>query len=127
MGAQGTATVDFGAFPGTTDTTTVITGQTSISSGSLVEAWLWPVDTSDHLADEHWLDGPFVFAGNVVAGVGFTIYARTREPPGDIPDRQQEYDNVTAGTSRLGTNQMPTRADANPMLWGQWTVAWVWN
>jgi hypothetical protein len=76
--ATGTTTVDFGAFPGATDTSVAVTGQTGIVSGSLVEAWLRPVATADHSADEHWVEEIQVTAGNIVAGTGFTIYARTR-------------------------------------------------
>lgn len=89
----GTTTLDFGAFPGGTDTSAAVTGQAAIVSGSLVEAWLRPVATADHNADEHWVEEMDLMAGNIVAGTGFTIYAKTR----------------------------------NTRLYGQWTVAWVWN
>ena len=100
MGAQGSATIDFGAFPGKTDASVAVTGQTSILSGSLVEAWVSPVATSDHSADEHVFESMRVIAGNVVAGTGFTIYAVKL---GDL----------------LGTDQN--------FLYGQWTVNWCWN
>jgi hypothetical protein len=73
MGAQGTATLDFGAFPGKTDTTVSVTGQTSIVAGSAVEAWIRPVDTTEHSADEHVLETLRVTARDIVAGTGFTI------------------------------------------------------
>lgn len=111
MGAQGTTTVNFGAFPGKTDATVDVTGQASILSGSLVEAWILPTTTADHSADEHWVDPPEVYAGNVVAGTGFTIYAVVKKRA-DIGQRSD---------SRLIRNV------DNPMVYGQWTVAWVWN
>jgi hypothetical protein len=77
MGAQGTTTINFGAFPGTTDTSVNVTGQGSILSGSLVEAWVIPTATADHNVGEHIVDPPLVIAGNVVASTGFTIYAST--------------------------------------------------
>lgn len=77
MGAQGTAEVDFGAFPGAAYATVAVTGQASIVAGSLVEAWIRPVATSDHRADEHIVDPPEIVAGDIVAGVGFTIHALT--------------------------------------------------
>ena len=55
MGAQGTAVLDFGAFPGKSDASVAVTGQAAIVAGSLVEAWIRPVDTADHTADEHML------------------------------------------------------------------------
>jgi len=78
MGAQGTTTVNFGAFPGTTDTSVAVTGQAGIVAGSLVEAWVRMEATADHSADEHMVDPPEVIAGTIVAGVGFTIYALTK-------------------------------------------------
>ena len=74
MGASGTTTIDFGAFPGTSDTSVAVTGQAGIVAGSLVEAWIRPVATADHSADEHMVETLKVFAGNIVAATGFTIY-----------------------------------------------------
>lgn len=74
MGAQGTTTLDFGAFPGASDASVAVTGQASILSGSLVEAWLLPAATADHSADEHRVETLDVVAGLIVAGTGFTIY-----------------------------------------------------
>jgi len=76
MGAQGTATLDFGAFPGDSDTSVAVTGQASILSGSLAEAWIFPAATADHSADEHLVESIEVMAGNVQAGTGFTIYGK---------------------------------------------------
>lgn len=74
---SGTATVDFGAFPGSTDASVAVTGQTGILAGSKVKAWVMATATADHTADEHLVDPPRVDVGPVTAGVGFTIYAFT--------------------------------------------------
>lgn len=74
MGAQGTTTLDFGAFPGKSDASIAVTGQTGILVGSLVEGWLLPAATADHSADEHLVETIDIRAGNIVAGTGFTIY-----------------------------------------------------
>lgn len=74
----GTATVDFGAFPGATDASVAVTGQSGILSGSVVMASMRMVATSDHSADEHFVEEMDVVAGNISAGVGFTIYAKAR-------------------------------------------------
>jgi hypothetical protein len=75
MAASGTTTINFGAVGSINHNPTVaITGQTSILSGSLVEAWIWPVATSDHTVDEHTYDVIKVTARDVVAGTGFTIF-----------------------------------------------------
>jgi hypothetical protein len=77
VATQGTATLDFGAFPGATDATVAVTGQAAILSGSLVECWLAIAASADHSADEHLVETIFVAAGNIVAGTGFTIYGIT--------------------------------------------------
>lgn len=78
MAAQGSTTIDFGPYPGDTNITLAITGQSEIEADALVDAWLTPAATADHSVDEHVVDGPDIFAGAVVAGVGFTIYGRAR-------------------------------------------------
>ena len=99
MGASGTTTVDFGAFPGKTDTTLAITGQAAIVAGSLVGAWIRPVATADHSADEHRVENLLVVADTIVAGTGFTIFAR-------------------CGPGFFGQSRR---------LYGTWTVAWAWT
>lgn len=78
MPGSGTTTIDFGTAGSPNQNPTVaVTGQGSILAGSLVEAWIMPVATSDHTADEHIVEsisGLRVVAGPVTAGVGFTIY-----------------------------------------------------
>lgn len=75
---SGSTTVDFGAFPGSPEASATITGQIGILAGSRIKAWLMPVDTADHSADEHRVESIDVYAGNLVAGTGFTIYAQFR-------------------------------------------------
>lgn len=116
MGAQGTATVDFGAWPGSDEATVTVTGQASILAGSLVEAWLFPTATADHSADEHRLDGPQIIAGNVVAGTGFTIYAQPQLPPVVMPDPMNN-----------GSGSLKQNTKGKSRIYGTWTVAWVWN
>lgn len=73
---SGVAVVDFGAFPGGGDAQVAVAGQTTISTSSSVSAWLAPTAaTAEHSVDEAVVDGPDVFACDVVAGVGFTIKA----------------------------------------------------
>lgn len=81
MSVQGTTTIDFGAFPGSSDVSLAITGQTGISSGAICDAWIFPAATADHSLEEHTVEQIDVMAGNVVADTGFTIYARTRNAP----------------------------------------------
>lgn len=71
--AQGTTTIDFGS--GTTDTSVFVSAPT-ITGSQLVEAWLFPATTASNTADNHWAEDLEVVAGNVVAGSGFTVYAK---------------------------------------------------
>ena len=96
--ANGTTTLNFGAFPGTLDTSVTVTGQASIGAGSLVEAWLLPVATADHGVDEHLVENIKVIAGTITAGAGFVIY----------------------GYATLAQNGI------TEPLYGQYTVAWAW-
>lgn len=97
--ATGTTILDFGGFPGKSDASVDVTGQTGIVAGSLVEAWIRPVATADHTVDEHILETLKILAGNIVAGTGFTIYGvSSRQGPGD-----------------------------GHRIYGNWTVAWAWN
>jgi hypothetical protein len=114
MGAQGTATLDFGAFPGASDASVVVTGQAGIVAGSLVEAWIRPVGTADHSADEHIFDPPRVVAGNIAAGTGFTIY-------GWNPDK-----NIGGAPSLMNTRDREY-GGGDTRIYGQWTIAWAWN
>lgn len=100
MSASGTTTVDFGAFPGASDASVAVTGQAGIVSGSLVGAWIRPVATADHSIDEHRVEAMVVYADTIVAGTGFTIYAREAVPS--------------------------TYQNEGHLLYGTWTIAWAW-
>jgi hypothetical protein len=128
MGSQGTTTVNFGAFPGAHESSVAVTGQSGIVGGSLTEAWLRPEATSDHSVDEHYAEFPSikVWASAPSAGVGFTIYARYEPPvreglsfPGQVP--RFSGDQIVQPTS------VPSVGGTVPRVYGQWTVAWVWN
>jgi len=112
MGATGTSEVDFGAFPGKSDTSVAITGQAAIVAGSLVEAWIRAVASTDHTADEHLVENLKVIAGTIVAGTGFTIYVFNTTPhfPGS--------DTIDA----IG-NTKPTNSSR---VYGKWEVNWAW-
>jgi hypothetical protein len=135
MPGQGTATLDFGAFPGGTMASVTVTGQAGILAGSLAEAWIFPgAGTADHSVDEHLLMAAQiqVIACDVVAGVGFTItaVARWQQPePLELPGIARV--NRASGTT--GQNANPPQgvfasvggADTS-LHYGLVNVAWVW-
>jgi hypothetical protein len=101
MGDRGTAVLNFGSFPGKSDTSVAVTGQSGIVSGSLVEAWIRPVDSVDHSADEHRVETVKVMAGDIVAGTGFTIFG-------------------------MNSGQVSQPNGQGTRLYGQFNVSWVW-
>jgi hypothetical protein len=128
MGAKGTAIVDFGAFPGLSDASVAVTGQAGILSTSLVEAWIYPLATSDHSADEHMVETIHAFAdaSTIVAGTGFTIKAFNMsefyaQPATPGPSGFRSAATTVFGFVGGSVSQKGTR------LYGKWTVAWVWD
>jgi hypothetical protein len=126
VGAQGTTTIDFGAFPGGSDASIAVTGQASILAGSLVEAWLLPAATADHTADEHVVETIKVMAGNVVAGTGFTIYAVNTSTLNEPLDHPGVSRFRSAATTVYG-DVYPSEGGYGTRIYGTWNVAWVWN
>jgi hypothetical protein len=133
----GTATLDFGAFPGASDASIAVTGQAAIVAGSIVQAWLRPEDTADHKADEHMVETMQVFAGNIVAGTGFTIYgfnySQMNEPV--VPALFSETTIVQATASTIvsklaqfgGQGQLNLGGGKGTRIYGTWKVAWRWS
>jgi hypothetical protein len=129
MGAQGTVEIDFGAFPGKSDASVAVTGQASILGTSLVEAWIFPIATTDHAADEHLVETIRVIAGNVVAGVGFTVYGfNTSEIHQSLRARAPQGPSiVTKGAITVFQVAAPYIGGQGTRIYGKWTVGWVWN
>lgn len=91
-GVSGVVVVDFGPFPGKTDASVQITEQANVVSTSAVIARVRGAATADHSADEHWVEGIDVFAGDIVEGEAFTIYARST-------DKQRRHGQWSVGWS----------------------------
>lgn len=102
MGAQGTAVIDFGAFPGSTHATVAVTGQGGILTGSLAQAEIRPVATGDHSIEEHMAAPIKLWAAEIVAGTGFTVHGLVVWPTG-------------------------TSDGKGLRMYGQFNVFWVWN
>lgn len=107
----GTATIDFGVFPGKSDATVAVTGQASIVAGSTVQAWLKLSASADHSADEHMLETIKVYAGNIVAATGFTIYAVNDDKNIGGASPPNRYKSYGGGDTRI---------------YGTWNVSWMW-
>ena len=133
----GTALLDFGVFPGTSDASLAITGQTDIVAGSSVEAWIRPVATADHTVEEHLVETLRVFAANITAGVGFTIYgvntSQLNEPSPPEPKPLFQL-RTTSNTAVLwtampadaGEGRAGDRTSNGTRIWGLWSCSWAW-
>lgn len=126
MAQQGTTEIDFGAFPGASDASVVVTGITG--SPTLAEAWLTPVATVDHTADEHLFETIAVRAGPVSGGQ-FTIYGwntnQINEPLAQ--NKGPKSAGVAGGLGQTQGLQVPTIGGLGTRIYGKWTVAWVVN
>jgi hypothetical protein len=71
MATQGTATVDFGT--GGSDASVNVTGQGSITTANLAEAWMSGDASSNNLAGAAAAEGLQAYAGAITNAVGFTI------------------------------------------------------
>jgi hypothetical protein len=132
MANTGTVELNFGAFPGASDAS-VLVPETGVSNWptSKAEAWLVPVATADHTADEHWVETIEVKAGPPIAGVGFMVYGKNtnqlteREPP-----QATEVGLVVSGVSQppsASPHHQETYSEGKgTRIWGRWTTAWAW-
>lgn len=98
----GVATVDFGAFPGGSSATVLVTGQPNILATSSVQAWIARIATTDHSPDEHSQETIRAFAGDLIPGIGFVISMRN--------------DSQLNEPSGIATQ-----------IYGKWSCGWLWQ
>lgn len=131
----GTAVVDFGSFPGTTHASVAVTGQTGIATDSTVRAWLRPIATAVHSADEHIIAASLldIVVSDIVADVGFTIHALARDMGGQRLEAPGIGRNHRAtGAATVGANGgvgaiLGSVGGQNlNMHWGTYTLSWEW-
>lgn len=125
-GSTGTATLDFGVFPGKSDASVVVTGQAAIVAGSIVQAWLFPLATADHSADEHLVETIKVYAANISPGVGFTIHGLNSSELNEPLESLGAQDSRTSGAQR-GDQGRFSVGGRGTRISGAWTVAWRWS
>lgn len=135
-GAVGTATLDFGAFPGASDTSVAVVGQAAILATSVVQAWLRPDATADHTADEHRVETLRIEVGNIVAGVGFTIYGMNTSQLNEPVVGPRTASGVLLPTVAMtaGPKMNPAAnvasafgGGAGTRIYGKWSVQWRWS
>jgi hypothetical protein len=131
-GNAGIATVDFGAFPGASDASVAVVGQAGIVAGSVVQAWVNLAATTDHSADEHMLEELTVYAGDIVAGTGFTIHVVGKAHIGEpLAFAGVQSPNAVAGTGTsnavIQPSSDPSVGGTWPRFYGQWSIGWRWS
>lgn len=112
MGASGVANADFGAFPGQASVTVDVTGQAGLVAASEVEAWVIPVATAEHTADEHLVEAIDVAAAYLADGQ-MRITASVRV---DFPQAK------TINAIKPADEQVQRHR-----LYGNWSLGWAWN
>jgi hypothetical protein len=105
MGASGSTTINFGSFPGGAEAQTDVTGQTGLTSSAQIEAWILPIATAAHSADEHMIENLRVVGFYKVDG---TLTVRGYVVP--FPRLQ----NASVAVSQPH------------LLHGQFTIGWAW-
>jgi hypothetical protein len=76
---SGTATLDFGASNKTAQT--VVTGVAQAKAASIILSSMRIEATTDHPTDDLLVDPIRVMAGDISAGVGFTVYGTMENAP----------------------------------------------
>jgi hypothetical protein len=125
-GHAGTAVLDFGAFPGSSDASVAVTGQAVVAS-SVVMVQLRGEDTADHSADEHMIETLEVSAKDIVAGTGFTIVGVNRDKGGQGEGRPELFGRGSDAQPITKTRPETERGYGDATrLYGQWAVGWMW-
>jgi len=131
MGAQGSDTIDFGTFPGGSDTFKDI-AVASVLTSSAVEAWVRIADTADHLADEHWVE-TFEVKGCCLVNGTIRVYGKNTGQISE-PSEDNSADTIpntlsnTGAKSQLASSDMRgTFGGRGTRIYGLWSIWWVWN
>jgi len=128
MPQAGTATINFGAFPGKSDAEVTVSGQTGILSNSIGEAFLMAKASADHSSDEHMLESIKVFFDHdtIVAGASFKIKAFNTSEINEPLDQVEVNQTKPLAAQPLAAT-WPSRGGAGTRIYGAWNVGWAGN
>ena len=112
----GVATINFGAFPGAASAQTTIAASDIDDPNAVIDAWIVPIATADHTADEHSADPPLVSAQVSGGNLVINAFPSGRDKP------------IPSGTAfgQTATSQMPV-GEQQPTPYGAWSVAWAFS
>jgi hypothetical protein len=122
MGAQGTAVLDFGAFPGS-NVAIVDVVAVGVVVSSAIEAWLNPAASADHTDMDH-VAAPMKVTGTYLSDGNIRIYGinvNDTIPPLELVLRKGELPVFA------NRNYVTFERRNAPMFVGQFNVNWVWN
>ena len=124
MGATGTATLNFGSFPGTSHATVDVVAAGVVAT-SLIEAWLLPIATAEHTADEHMAETLRVSAAYVSDG-NFRVHGfNTNQIVTPPTAPSQKVGEMIKSQGDRGA-PLSFERPVQPMIYGTWTIAWAW-
>lgn len=121
----GSGTLDFGAFPGKSDAFVDIASG-GVLTTSIVWAFLRPVATADHTADEHWVESLEVTGICEVNGT-VRIYGK------NVNNLFSALVPGPAFVDRATTNPFPNMdfkdrfGGEGTLIYGQWSVGFAWQ
>jgi hypothetical protein len=122
MGAQGTASLDFGAFPGSS-VASVDVAAAGVISTSAIEAWIRPEATADHTDADH-VAAPMQVVGTYLSDGNIRIFGVNTNDV--IPPLEPQPLARSSPTSAVLPKSQLARQNS-PMFVGLFKVNWVWN
>jgi hypothetical protein len=121
MGAQGTAVLDFGVFPGS-NVASVDVNTVGVVNTSAIEAWIRPEASADHTDADH-LVAPMKVTALFLSNDNIRIYGVNLN---DVIPPIEDQPNLAPLSKLRSPYRSPRRQNA-PMFVGQFNVWWVWN
>jgi hypothetical protein len=111
---SGVATINFGAFPGSPSAQAIVALSGPANPNAVVQAWIEPIATADHSADEHSADPPAVSAQIVGSTIVINAAASGRDWP---TPPATPFGNLANSQQPIGLQQ--------PQPYGAWSVGWA--
>lgn len=120
MGAQGTAVLDFGVFPGS-NVAIVDVAAVGVISTSAIEAWIRAEATADHTDMDH-VAAAMKVVGAFLSDDNIRIYGINTNDVITPVELRPSQDNQQALRGTVNWDRQNA-----PMLVGQFNVHWCWN
>lgn len=113
---SGVTTLQFGAFPGAPQASVTVSAIDAADPNAEIDAWIIPIATTDHSADEHVYDPPRL--GCAIVGTSIVITG--------FPSGRDLYVPASTPFGNTANSQMPV-GNTQCMPYGAWSVAWAFS